>query len=85
MDQTELAKNWTATGGPQEPESNERKIQDQRDSSTLMVVYPDARDIPSTPREPPNEMIIDYTEELFGQPDYTVMVRSHLYLSSLQH
>lgn len=75
--QDELEKNYISRGGLLVPDSSERKIQEQRESSTLMVVYATTADIPSTPREPPEEMEIERREEeMFGEPDDMTKVRS---------
>ena len=79
IDSDELGRNYTSRGGQLEPESQERKIQDQRDSSTLMVVYSNHTDIPTSPRDPPT---VDLGERLqeqrFGDPSDLVKVEVQL-------
>ena len=75
MREQERDQNYMSRAGHQNPESDERKIQDQRDSSTLMVVYPTLADIPPSPREPQeNEMAERMQEKEFGPPDAWIKV-----------
>ncbi len=75
MDKEELDKIYASRGGPKNIESEERKIQDQREKNTLMVVYPSYSDIPSSPREPSDhEMGDPVSEKGFGSPNELVKV-----------
>ena len=65
----ELARNYTSRGGNAEITSEERARQEQRELSTLMVVYSSNFDIPSSPREPSDIFSGEHsTEESFGPP-----------------
>lgn len=49
--------------------SEERVVQDQRERTTLMVIYTSPYDIPSSPREPSESHSGDHLmEETFGTP-----------------
>ncbi|KAH0536423.1 hypothetical protein FGG08_006692 [Glutinoglossum americanum] len=50
-DMTIYNANYLPRGGTKEPDSPEKKTQEQRETMTLMVVYTDPSDIPRTPRE----------------------------------
>lgn len=53
-----------------EVKSLERAIQEQRELSTLMVVYTSLADIPTSPREPSDPYSGEQAQELmFGTPD----------------
>ena len=76
IDEEETSRNFTSRGGTVEPQSDEHKIQEQRDSSTLMVVYTTIADIPPTPREPAAEIMGTHPDEQkFGEPGDLVKVR----------
>ena len=63
------AQNYTSRGGNIEARSEERAVQDQRELTTLMVIYTDLSDIPSSPREPSEPYSGDHLmEETFGTP-----------------
>lgn len=65
----ELERNCITRGGNAEVKSRERAIQEQREQSTLMVIYTTLSDIPSSPREPPDPFSGDIsTEQPFGDP-----------------
>jgi hypothetical protein len=56
-------------GGMKEPESLEKGVQEQRETTTLMVVYSDPSDAPRTPREGPDLFSGEKVEQLpFGSP-----------------
>ncbi len=65
----EIERNSVTKGGKAEVKSRERGVQEQREQTTLMVIYTTPLDIPSTPREPSDpfsgEMMI---EQSFGDP-----------------
>ncbi|KAK4693150.1 hypothetical protein P7C71_g4195, partial [Lecanoromycetidae sp. Uapishka_2] len=61
--------NFTSRGGRNEAKSEERAVQDQRERTTLMVIYTNPSDIPSSPREPSAPHSGDHLmEETFGMP-----------------
>lgn len=67
------ARNYVKRGGTQEPTSPEKKVQEHRESTTLMVFYTSLADVPPSPKEPPppseDEIIPD--EQAFGElPDH---------------
>ena len=65
----ELARNYTSRGGNAEITSEERARQEQRELTTLMVVYSSSPDIPPSPREPSDIFPGEHsTEESFGSP-----------------
>lgn len=69
IEEQELARNYTNRGGKVEIKSQERDTQEQRELSTLMVIYTDHSDIPFSPREPSNPFYGEQTkEESFGSP-----------------
>ncbi|KAJ5475613.1 hypothetical protein N7539_007900 [Penicillium diatomitis] len=45
--------NFIKRGGDEQPVSQEKSEQDQREATTLMVFHPSPADVPSTPKEPP--------------------------------
>ncbi|PWY87480.1 hypothetical protein BO70DRAFT_385771 [Aspergillus heteromorphus CBS 117.55] len=47
------ARSYVKRGGNQEPTSAEKKAQEHREATTLMVFYTSPADVPSTPKEPP--------------------------------
>ena len=57
--------------------SQERAVQQQRELTTLMVVYSSYSDIPSSPREPSGLLSGEaVTEESFGSPVEETKVQS---------
>ena len=65
----ELERNYTTRGGKVELKSREREVQNQRELSTLMVVYTTPFDIPPSPREPSDPYSGEsVTEQAFGMP-----------------
>lgn len=67
------ARNYIKRGGTQEPTSPEKKAQEHREATTLMVFYTSLADVPPSPKEPPSpsedEIIPD--EQAFGElPDH---------------
>ena len=75
IDEQELARNYASHGGRVEIKSEERIVQEQRELSTLLVVYANESDIPFSPREPndalSNELV---KEESFGTPSEETQV-----------
>lgn len=58
--------------------SDERTVQEQRELSTLMVVYTTTADIPPSPREPSEPFTGDtLMEESFGAPIEQTKVCHH--------
>ena len=76
VDEGELARNYTSRGGKAEVKSAESAAQEQRELSTLMVVYTTPSDIPPSPREP-SDLHSGETvpEESFGEPSELTKVR----------
>ena len=65
----ELARNCSTRGGNMEVKSHERAVQEQRELTTLMVIYTSSSDIPPSPREPSNPYSGEPVEErMFGSP-----------------
>lgn len=67
------ARNFIKRGGTQEPTSPEKKAQEHREATTLMVFYTSLADVPPSPKEPPppsdDEIVPD--EQAFGElPDH---------------
>lgn len=69
VDEQELARNYTNRGGKAEIQSPERVVQEQREQATLMTIYTNDLDIPSSAREPSDTFSGDVLmEEEFGAP-----------------
>ena len=69
IEREERERNCNTRGGLVEVKSHERAIQEQRELSTLMVVYTSLADIPSSPREPSDPYTGEQSQELeFGPP-----------------
>ncbi len=65
----ERERNCSTRGGLVEVKSRERALQEQRELSTLMVIYTSAADIPSSPREPSDPYTGEHSQEImFGTP-----------------
>ncbi len=65
----ERDRNSITRGGKVDVNSPERTIQQQRELSSLMVIYATPSDIPSTPREPHDPQSGEgVTEQFFGSP-----------------
>ena len=52
VDREERERNYCTRGGDVNVKSQERAIQEQRELTTLMVIYTTDSDIPPSPREP---------------------------------
>ncbi|OOF94245.1 hypothetical protein ASPCADRAFT_208767, partial [Aspergillus carbonarius ITEM 5010] len=77
------ARNFIKRGGTQEPESLEKKAQEHREATTLMVFYTSPADVPSTPKEPPPPEAEETAPEVvvFGElPDH-VKARQERYFA----
>ena len=75
IDEQELARNYANRGGKAEITSQERAVQEQRELSTLMVVYTNESDIPPSSREPTDPFSGEPAkEESFGLPNEQTMV-----------
>lgn len=75
VDEEQLARNYSNRGGRKEIESEERAAQEQRELSTLMVVYTNHSDIPFSPREPSDPFSGESVkEESFGAPSEETQV-----------
>ena len=69
IESEERERNCSTRGGLVEVKSRERAVQEQRELSTLMVVYTGMGDIPPSPREPLDPYSGEYSQELmFGDP-----------------
>lgn len=70
IEREERDRNCSTRGGLVEVKSQERAIQEQRELSTLMVVYTSIADIPPSPRETSDPYTGEHSEELsFGPPN----------------
>ncbi|KAL8828339.1 MAG: hypothetical protein Q9170_006648 [Blastenia crenularia] len=79
----ELNRNYTPRAGKQNPESEEKVVQEQRELNTLMVIYPFASDIPPSPREPLEQDSDDFSPELsFGAPEGETKARESRYYAA---
>lgn len=79
IDQDEKDRNFSKRGGLQIAQSPEKAAQDQREATTLMVVYALPTDVPSTPKEPPaieDEYDPELTIAPFGEPDADKNIRA---------
>lgn len=76
------ARNYIKRGGTQEPTSPEKKAQEHREATTLMVFYTSLADVPPSPKEPvpPSEDEVVPDEQIFGElPDHVkVSYSSHI-------
>lgn len=79
----ELERNYTTRGGKLEIKSREREVQEQRELTTLMVIYTTPSDIPPSPREPSDPYSGDTViEQTFGMPsDETKVISSQISLT----
>lgn len=69
IDAEDRERNFVKRGGLKEAESAERAAQEQREQTSLMVVYTLPSDIPPSPKEPPQEADDDYSPAIaFGEP-----------------
>ena len=69
IEREELARNIVTRGGNVELKSRERAVQEQRELTTLMVVYTTISDIPPSPREPSDPYSGESSvEQQFGMP-----------------
>jgi hypothetical protein len=69
-------KSYVSRGGQLSINTPQQQIQDRRESLELMVVYTDPKDIPPSPKEPPqitNEKAL--VERTFGQPSAAWLVQ----------
>lgn len=68
--------NFIKRGGTKEPDSPEKLAQESRESTTLMVFYTSAADVPASPKEPPalTDDEPPTTQLPFGEPDDKVKV-----------
>lgn len=70
IEREERERNCSTRGGLVEVKSRERAMQEQRELSTLMVVYTSVADIPMSPREPSDPYSGEHSQELiFGSPE----------------
>lgn len=70
------ASNFIKRGGTKEPDSPEKKAQESREATTLMVFYTSPADVPASPKEPPAPTDDEppTTQLPFGEPDDKVKV-----------
>ncbi|KAI9881522.1 MAG: hypothetical protein M1830_000085 [Pleopsidium flavum] len=89
IEREERERNCSTRGGLVEVKSRERAMQEQRELSTLMVVYTSVADVPTSPREPSDPYSGEHSQELmFGPPDEKTKAREaqyHANQSSQQH
>lgn len=79
----ELTRNCATRGGKVDVKSEECVIQEQRELTTLMVIYTSPGDIPATPREPVEQESDDYSpEQTFGSPSEDTRAREKQYFTS---
>lgn len=79
VEKDELERNCVTKGGKMEINSRERAVQEQRELTTLMVIYTTSSDIPSSPREPADPYSGEVvTEQLFGEPNEETRVITEL-------
>lgn len=70
IEREERERNCSTRGGLVEVKSQERAVHEQRELSTLMVVYTSIADVPPSPREPSDPYTGEQSQELsFGPPD----------------
>ncbi|KAL9578337.1 MAG: hypothetical protein Q9212_005783 [Teloschistes hypoglaucus] len=82
---TQIESNYTRRGGKNPPGSAQKAIQEQRELDSLMVIYTSMSDIPSSPREPPEQDSEDFTPEAsFGRAtkEEFVKIREAQYYAS---
>lgn len=69
IEKGELERNCSSRGGEVEVASPESAIQEERERSTLLVVYTSLSDIPPSPREPSEPIAGEPSvEREFGKP-----------------
>lgn len=75
----ERERNYRPRGGDVNVKSQERAIQEQRELTTLMVIYTTDSDIPSSPREPSDPYSGESaTEVTFGAVPDEIKVRHRM-------
>ncbi|KAL8895989.1 MAG: hypothetical protein Q9192_003331 [Flavoplaca navasiana] len=79
----EQERNFSARGGKISAESEDKALQQERESKTLMVTYTVMSDIPPTPREPVDQDPDDFNpEQTFGAPADETKVRENRYYAA---
>ena len=69
IDDSQRQQSSVTRGGLIEVQSSERVLQEQRESSKLLVVYTSPADIPPSPSEPTEQPFEELkVEEVFGSP-----------------
>ena len=69
IDRGERDRNCSTRGGEVQADSPEKATQEQREESTLLVIYTSYSDIPPSPREPSEPLSGDSSvEKVFGLP-----------------
>lgn len=82
----ELDRNYTSRGGKKSAESEEKAIQEQREMTTLMVIYTSSSDIPPSPREPIEQDSDDFSpEQSFGPPEAETKARESRYYAAMNN
>jgi hypothetical protein len=72
----ELDRNYKPRGGRLEVKSLESAVQQQRELTNLIAIYPSLADIPISPKEPADPYGGEPSEErMFGSPDEKTKVR----------
>ncbi|KAI4199212.1 MAG: hypothetical protein LQ350_004768 [Teloschistes chrysophthalmus] len=81
----QIESNYARRGGKNPPGSAQKAIQEQRELDSLMVIYTSMSDIPSSPREPPEQDSEDFSPEAsFGRAtkEEFVKIREAQYYAS---
>ncbi|KAL8779917.1 MAG: hypothetical protein Q9213_006715 [Squamulea squamosa] len=79
----EYERNYSARAGKNPAQSEDKALQEQRDSNTLMVTYISPSDIPPSPREPIEQDPDDFNpEQSFGAPADETKVRESRYYAA---
>ncbi|KAL8725558.1 MAG: hypothetical protein Q9166_007281 [cf. Caloplaca sp. 2 TL-2023] len=79
----EHERNFSARGGKKQALSEEKAVQEQREMTTLMVIYTSKSDIPPSPREPVEQDPEDFNpEQSFGAPTDETKARESRYYAA---
>lgn len=79
MQEKALDINYTAFGGIRQVDSEERRVQEQRETRIPMEYYMDISSIPPSPKEPPNPYPGEASMTLsFGEPSEQTVVCSNV-------
>ncbi|KAL8862723.1 MAG: hypothetical protein Q9178_001221 [Gyalolechia marmorata] len=79
----EYERNFSARAGKNPAESEEKGLQEERETKTLMVIYTTTSDIPPSPREPIEQDPDDFNpEQSFGAPADETKARESWYYAT---